>query len=146
MRRSQPMVAYAEPQTGMLRPRDTGVIFNGSVRVWLLTDDPLEAGQCGAKLHELGLPRQTQLIQMPTTRGMMAVNPLVAPHWDATLKMTVPEFLRWRGRILVLESEDRMDLMRFFKWLHGKNPTVPKQDRPKSLKQRADEGEIETLD
>ena len=140
------MVAYAGQHSQTLRPRDTGAIFDGRVRIWLLTDDPLLAAHCGAKLHELGLPREMRLIQRPRVRGMMAVNPHVPPHWEPKLKANVPEFLRYAGAIMVLETEDMMDLSRFYNWLHAKNPNVPKQEGPKSLNQLANEGEIETID
>ncbi len=140
------MVAYAEAQSEQMRPMDTGAIFNGKVRVWLFTDDPLEAAACGKKLHELGLPRQVQLIQRPSVRGMFALNPLAEPTWNPKLRTNVPQFLRWRGRPMILETEDRMDLQRFYNWLHAKNPNVPKPKGPPSLADLADAGEIESID
>lgn len=139
------MVAYAEPRTQNLRPMDTGAIFNGNVRVWLFTDDALEAAACGRKLHELGLPRQLALIQRPSVQGMFAINPNVPPRYKPGVG-NVPEFLHWRGRPMVLETQDPMDLMRFFKWLHAKNPEVQKAQKPASLQDLADAGEIETFD
>lgn len=139
------MVAYA-PQAQQMRPMDTGVIFNGSVRVWLMTDDPFEASQCGARLHELGLPRQMRLIQAPAVKGLFAVNPESPKVWSQKLGREVPQFLKYKNSPMILETTDPMDLMRFYKWLHQKNPKVAKPKKPVSLNGLAEAGEIETID
>jgi hypothetical protein len=140
------MVAYAE-QTETVRPIDTGATFNGNVRVWLFTNDPAEARACGAKLHELGLPLDLRLIQMPRVTGAFAINPNCRPHWDRRARRMVPEFLKYRQSPIILETKDSMDLQRFYKWLHAKNPNVtPAQPARPSLKDLADAGELDSFD
>lgn len=140
------MVAYAQQTAGQLRPMDTGVVFNGNVRVWLMCDDEMEAAACGATLNKLGLPRQMQLVQSPKVKGMFAVNPEVPPQYVPKFGRKVPTFLRYKQYPIILETADHMDLMRFYKWLHAKNPNTPKPAGPPSLKELADDGIIETID
>jgi len=146
------MVAYASQQANLLRPMDTGAIFDGRVRIWVLTDDPQEADACGAKFHELGLPRELVLRLRPLTRPLPAINTEVSMPEAVRKKLGVPAGakahppLRWRGRVLLLETDRESDLERFYKFLHSKNPNVPKADKPKSLSQLADEGVIETIE
>jgi len=140
------MVVYA-PQTEQMRPMDTGAVFDGRVHVWLFTDDPLEAAACGRKLRELGLPRRMQLIRTPSVRGVFAINPHAELRRDPRTGRWVPGFLRYRQYPMVLETDDQSDLMRFYKWLHAKNPNVaPPETTQGLLPQLADEGKIDTIE
>jgi len=128
------MVAYAQPQANRLRPMDTGAIFDGRVRIWVLTDNPLQAANLGAHLHKLGLPLEPQLIQKPTCMGVaIRATTAAGKHY-----------------LVILETDDGMDAQRFVNWLHQKNLAIkepaPKPDERKSLSQLADEGVIETIE
>ena len=140
------MVQYAQSAAGQPRPMDTGAVFNGDVRIWLMTNDPITADQCGKKLHELGLPREIRLIHGPRVMGMFALNPHVPPRWDAKWRIHVPQLLTFANCPIILETRDKMNLMRFYKFLHSKNPNTPKPKNPSSLTELADAGEIETID
>ncbi len=148
IRRGHPMVAYsADNQPPQARPMDTGVMFDGRVRIWLFTDDPQAASACGRKLEELGLPRTLRLIRTSSVCGCFAINPNVEPRWNPQQRCRVPEFLRYRQWPILLETQETMDIQRFYNWLHANNPNVPPPKQgPPPLTELADAGEIESFD
>lgn len=146
------MIALPEqlPAAGRQRMLDTGVTFDGRVRVWLICEVRADAEALGAKLHEMGLPQTPVRRLRPEGRWKYAINTNVPPVPVRQMGMTgtakVP--LMYRKCPIVLETDKESDLNRFFKWLHGKNPNhkAPAPKDRMSLNQLADDGEIDTID
>ena len=143
------MVAYAQ-QTQRMRPMDTGAIFNGNVRVWLFTNDAMDAEACGVRLNELGLPQSSLRMFRPgARRWLFACNTdfpedRIRKPDGTTQEKIIPLF--YRGRAMILDTEEKKYRQMFYRWLHDKNLNVPQSKGPTSLKGLADAGEIETID
>ena len=150
------MIAFARHLAQQCQPqvaaRDTGCVFphgvHGDVRVRLLTDNPDKAAACGRKLHEWGLPLIPELIAMPRTQGVIALDLAARPVYYRELGRMGPRQVRFGGDALVLETMDVEDLRRFARWYDEKARAAARAKAPEtpSLAAMADAGEIETFD
>lgn len=149
---------------GQMFPRDTGCVFpwgsgGRDVRVRLLTGDPDKAADCGAKLHEWGLPFVREAIVMPRSQATFAFDFSAKPEKMSDLLRndprhqifagydTVPRFIRFGGDILMLETLEKPDVMAFSRWFDkaARKEVAFKKAKPPSLTQLADAGEIQTI-
>ena len=125
-------------------PHDTGCRFQGA-KVRLMTKDSMMAFQLGNSLHAKGLPREPaeQLVR-PEVRVMP-----VALTRDAAGRVV---YLCWpnqaSGDIVCLETTDTMLREPFLRWLKDLyiKAQAPEPEKPKTLTDLANEGEIETID
>ncbi len=129
-------------------PVDTECVFphakTGDVRVYLMTDNPAKAASLGQRLQGFGLPRIRQFIKSPHVEGAVVFNPW-APKVKGPDGRMMFRPIRFGEDMMILSSKDPEDVVRFARWLTDKN-AEHKSKGPVSLKQLADEGEIETIE
>lgn len=116
-------------------PHECGATFHNGVKVRLLCSAPQTARAFGALCVEQGLRAyEPGGLRLPQIACVPVVN-------------EKGEFIRWKGRyIILLETEDRMNLVRFVNWLRGTFKTPEPEKKQGLLTELADAGEIDTIE
>ncbi len=114
---------------------ECGCMFHDGVKVRLLCLNPATARLFGTVCVEHGLrPYEPSGLISPQLKVMPLVNEQGG-------------FVRWRQRfIILLETEDSMNVARFRNWLRDSFKAPEPEKKPPSLNDLAEAGEIETLD
>ena len=148
------MIAFANKAATM--PVDVGCIFpygkgGRHLRIYLITDDALDAQACGMRFQDWGLPADQRLIMDTRLKTALVQNPFQPQQYEPILNQVTFPVVKFAGKPLALGTDDREEVFAFAKWLVEHNTQErrakdeAKAKAPPSLTDLADAGEIETI-
>ena len=149
------MIAFANKAATM--PVDVGCIFpygkgGRHLRVYLITDDPLEAQACGMRFQDWGLPADQRLISPANLKTAIVQNPFKPKKYEPLLQQWTFPVIKFGGHPLALGTTDSDEVVAFARWLvdqYGRERRAKdeaKAKAPPSLTDLADAGEIESIE
>lgn len=151
------MIAQLVQKRQRVQPVDVGCIFpygrgGRNLRVYLITDNPLQAASLGNKLADWGLIRDDQLVINPgLQQSALVQNFWKRKQFEPLLGQVDFPVVKFGGQPIALGTTDREEVVAFARWLTEKftktklAAEAAKKAEP-SLKNLADAGEIETIE
>jgi len=146
------LIALADK--AVMMPVDVGCIFphgrgGRHLRIYLITDDALEAQACGLRFQRWGLPADLRLIQEARLKTALVQNPFQPKQYEPLLEQETFPVVKFGGHPLALGTDDREEVFTFAKWLvehNTKEKRAKEAAKTPSLTDMADAGEIETIE
>ena len=149
------MIAFANKAATL--PVDVGCIFpygrgNRHLRIYLITNDPLDAQACGLRFQSWGLPADQRLVQEVALKTAIVQNPFQPKQYEPLLNQVTFPVIKFGGHPLALGTTDSEEVVAFARWLthhytrEKREKEAAKAKAPPSLNDLADAGEIETIE